>query len=57
VLRQMSGETLSMAQLLYGCGLRLMECLRLRVKDIDFDQSQIIVREGKGEMFDDKCST
>jgi site-specific recombinase XerD len=49
VLRQMSGETLSMAQLLYGCGLRLMECLHLRVKDIDFDQSQIIVREGKGE--------
>jgi len=38
-----------MAKLLYGCGLRLMECLRLRVKDIDFEQSQIIVREGKGE--------
>ncbi len=32
VLRQTSGETLLMAQLLYGCGLRLMECLRLRVK-------------------------
>ena len=38
-----------MAKLLYGCGLRLMECLRLRVKDIDFEQSQVIVREGKGE--------
>lgn len=38
-----------MACLLYGCGLRLMECLRLRVKDIDFEQCQIIVREGKGE--------
>lgn len=37
-----------MAQLLYGCGLRLMECVRLRVKDIDFDQRQIIVRSGKG---------
>ena len=39
-----------MAHLLYGCGLRLMECLRLRVKDIDFEQSQIVVREGKGEI-------
>ena len=37
-----------MASLLYGSGLRLMECIRLRVKDIDFAQSQIIVREGKG---------
>jgi integron integrase len=36
------------AQLLYGSGLRLMECLRLRVKDIDFHQRQIIVRDGKG---------
>ncbi len=38
-----------MAKLLYGCGLRLMECLRLRVKDIDFEQHQIIVRQGKGQ--------
>lgn len=37
-----------MAQLLYGSGLRLMECVRLRVKDIDFEQHQIIVRSGKG---------
>ncbi len=37
-----------MAQLMYGCGLRLMECVRLRVKDVDFDQRQIIVRAGKG---------
>jgi site-specific recombinase XerD len=48
VLRQKSGETLLMAQLLYGCGLRLMECLRLRVKDVDFEQHQIIVRDPKG---------
>jgi integron integrase len=34
--------------LLYGSGLRLMECLRLRVKDVDFHQRQIIVRDGKG---------
>jgi integrase len=35
--------------LLYGSGLRLMECLRLRVKDIDVSYGQIIVRDGKGE--------
>jgi integron integrase len=49
VLAGMQGLHQLMAKLLYGCGLRLMECLRLRVKDIDFEQSQIIVREGKGE--------
>jgi len=38
-----------MAQLLYGSGLRLMECLRLRVKDLDFAYHTITVRDGKGE--------
>jgi integron integrase len=38
-----------MAQLLYGSGLRLMECIRLRVKDLDFEYRQVIVRDGKGE--------
>jgi len=37
-----------MAGLLYGSGLRLMECLRLRVKDVDFAYHQILVRDGKG---------
>jgi integron integrase len=37
-----------MAQLLYGSGLRLMECMRLRVKDVDFGLRQILVRDGKG---------
>ena len=38
-----------MANLLYGCGMRLMECIRLRVLDIDFDYQQILVREAKGK--------
>ena len=48
VLAMLSGEYRLMAQLLYGSGLRLMECLRLRVKDLDFAQCQLIVRDGKG---------
>jgi integrase len=49
VLSYMTGRHLLMARLLYGSGLRLMECLRLRVKDIDFERQQITVREGKGD--------
>jgi integron integrase len=48
VLAQLDGSKWLMASLLYGSGLRLMECLRLRVKDVDFGYSQIIVRDGKG---------
>lgn len=48
VLRHLSGTTWIMATLLYGAGLRLMECLRLRVKDVDFSYHQIVVRDGKG---------
>jgi integron integrase len=43
-----SGKHKLMAGLLYGSGLRLMECMRLRVQDIDFDYQQIMVRNGKG---------
>jgi integron integrase len=49
VLSHMEGTPRLMASLLYGSGLRLMECVRLRVKDVDFAQRQITVREGKGE--------
>ena len=45
----LSSTHLLMAQLLYGSGLRLMECLRLRVKDLDFAYHTITVRDGKGE--------
>ena len=44
----LSGAHQLMAKLLYGSGLRLMDCLRLRVKDLDFERRAIIVREGKG---------
>lgn len=44
----MQGTNLLIAELMYGTGMRLMECLRLRIKDIDFDYKQIIIREGKG---------
>src|SRR3546814_2065383 len=37
-----------MAALLYGTGMRLMECIRLRVKDVDFGRGEIVVRNGKG---------
>ena len=49
VLSHMEGTSLLMASLLYGAGLRLMDCLRLRVKDIDLDMRQITVRDGKGQ--------
>jgi integron integrase len=48
VLARLDGTNRLMANLLYGSGLRLMECVRLRVKDVDFDYRQIVVRDGKG---------
>lgn len=48
LLRQLSGREWLMASVLYGSGLRLMECLRLRVKDVDLARNEITVREGKG---------
>ena len=48
LLAQLEGTKWLMASLLYGAGLRLRECLKLRIKDVNFDYRQIIVREGKG---------
>ena len=46
---QLEGTYLLIAQLLYGSGMRLLEGLRLRVKDLDFERNEITVREGKGD--------
>jgi integron integrase len=48
LLGRLTGVRWLVASLLYGSGLRLMECLRLRVKDVDFGYRQIVVRDGKG---------
>jgi integrase len=48
LLAQLTGTYLLMARLLYGTGMRLLELLRLRVKDVDFARGQIVVRAGKG---------
>jgi len=48
VLRHVKGRDLLFARILYGCGLRHYEGLRLRVKDVDVDARQLIVRDGKG---------
>ena len=49
VIDAMTGTYQLMAKILYGCGLRGIECVRLRVKDVDFKLNQIIVRDGKGQ--------
>lgn len=49
VLARLDGIDLLQAELLYGTGMRILECCRLRVKDVDFERKQIIVREAKGD--------
>lgn len=48
IIEMLTGPYKLMVQIMYGSGLRLMECLRLRVKDIDFENRQILVYDGKG---------
>jgi integron integrase len=49
MLMVMTGEEAVMAKLLYGCGLRVLECLRLRVKDVDLSGGKVEIRGGKGD--------
>lgn len=49
VINQLEGLTKLIVSLLYGTGMRISECLSLRIKDVDFEMNQIIVRDGKGE--------
>lgn len=55
LLNALSGREALMAGLLYGSGLRLMECLHLRVKDVDLARHGITVREGKGARIAKRC--
>jgi integron integrase len=48
VLSELTGDKLLAASLMYGTGLRIMECLELRVQDIDFSRNEILIRNGKG---------
>jgi integron integrase len=48
VLERMQGTHALMARLLYGSGMRLMEAVRLRIKDVDFERTELLVRDGKG---------
>ena len=49
IINRLNGTAKLAVSLLYGCGMRLNECLHLRIKDIDFGMNQIIIRDGKGE--------
>ena len=48
VLARLDGTIGLMVRLLYGTGMRVMECVRLRVKDLDFEMRQVTLRDGKG---------
>lgn len=51
MLDRMDGVHGLMARLLYGTGMRLMECVRLRVKNVDFGCNEIVLRDGKGALY------
>jgi integrase len=49
IMKELAGSAWLVVALLYGAGLRLQECLELRVKDIDWERRQIVIRRGKGQ--------
>jgi integrase len=49
LLAQLEGTVWLMAGVTYGGGLRLLECLRLRIKDLDFDRGELTIHDGKGQ--------
>jgi integron integrase len=49
IVSGMSGLNRLMVRFIYGCGLRLQECLQLRIKDVDFEQGVVVIRSGKGD--------
>jgi integrase len=55
VLQRLNGVPKIMALLLYGAGLRLLECCRLRVTDVDLTSNQIVIRDGKGGKDRERC--
>ena len=55
VLSRREGDKWLMASLMYGAGLRLAECLRLRVQDVDLEANQILVRDGRGSRTESPC--
>jgi integrase len=55
VLGHLRGDKWLTASLMYGSGLRLMECLRLRVQDIDFARNEIMVRSGRAHETGARC--
>ncbi len=49
IFEYLNGDTLIASKLIYGCGLRLTECLTIRIKDFDFEKGTVTVRSGKGD--------
>ena len=49
IFEHLDGDFLLMCKIIYGCGLRLKECLNLRIKDLEFSRNKVVIRSGKGD--------